>query len=93
MTAQLPEPPEGYFWRITRLSLTTIPLVQLRRKTWFFSECRDELAVWNDEELPWEAATERIAWKILQRHKERAERNSFMAKAEGDYPPKSSADW
>ena len=75
------------------MPLGTIPVVQLRRKGWLFSSLVDDMAVWNDAELDWGYATELVANEVLKRHNARIERNKFIDKAYGSYPPKTTKDW
>jgi hypothetical protein len=82
VSQQLPEPPEGTFWRIKGSVYEGVVVVQLRKKKLIGSESVESQATY-----PQNVAF--AAKAILRRHYSDIESESYANKIIGDYPPKS----
>ena len=94
MSYELPELPEGYFWRIYELSLYKYPMIQIRKKHWIGSTEVCETRIDKMQSQSWEEATVFNAeWLKDRKFLPTTEQDTFMDKAWGDYPPKTTEDW
>lgn len=94
MSAQLPELPQGYFWRITEIHLFSQPIIQIRKKNWIGSTELFSCKVSEpDEGLTWEDMTLLTAKYLKGKFLEDTKYELFLNKVQGDYPPKSSKGW
>lgn len=90
MNDKLPELPEGYFWRIMGYST---PWVEIRKKRLLGSSLVSDIRVKQISDWTWEKCTYWSASHLFKEFREFREAQAFMAKARGNYPPKSSKDW
>lgn len=76
----LPTPPPGHFWMVR--AIMGMPMLELRKKVWFFSVCVDGIIPLKDGQLP----EDRIKWAaaaMLDRLDARHQDHAFLDKHYG----------
>lgn len=77
----LPPAPDGHFWRVT--ALMGLPMLELRRKVWFFSVCVDSSIPLSDE-----TPENRVRWAadhILATFNAKQQNREFISTNLGDH--------
>ena len=88
MSFELPELPEGYFWRVRELHLFRQPLLSIRRRIFFglFSEEVLERPILDPEpHETWAFRTEIAARNLYADFLQATDYERFLEKAVGDY--------